>query len=88
MTKSNQKLHFVVYGREECHLCQEMIVALHNLQAQRSFDLEVIDIDKDAELVKRYNDKVPVLMSLSDQEEICHYHLDLAAFDAYVAKTL
>ncbi len=59
MIQSHQKLHFAVYVREDCHLCQEMILALRNLQAQASFDIEVIDIDKNPELVARYNDKIP-----------------------------
>ena len=79
-----QKL--IVYGREQCHLCQNMILALQNLQKQVSFDFQVIDIDSDPELVALYGEKIPVLVSFSDNQEICHYFLDLAAFDDYLAK--
>jgi predicted SprT family Zn-dependent metalloprotease len=86
MTQPDKILNFVVYGREECHLCEEMILALRGLQAQNSFYFEVVDINKNPELVARYNDKIPVLISQTDNTEICHYHLDLQAFDAYLAK--
>jgi len=76
----------IVYGREECHLCQDMILALQNLQAQVSFVFQVIDIDSDPKLVARYGDKIPVLISSHNGQEICHYFLDLAALDDYLAE--
>ena len=82
----DQARKLIVYGREECHLCQEMILALRNLQVQVSFDFQVIDIDSDQELVARYGDKIPVLLSPFTNQEICHYFLDLAALDDYLAK--
>ncbi len=76
----------IVYSREACHICQQMILELRAQQVQKSFDFEVIDIDSDPKLVALYNERVPVLMGLKDKQEICHYHLDLAALDAYLAK--
>ena len=89
MTRKNdmdQARQLIVYGREACHLCQDMILALQNLQVQVSFDFQVIDIDSDQELVARYGDKIPVLLSPFTNQEICHYFLDLAALDDYLAK--
>jgi thiol-disulfide isomerase/thioredoxin len=87
-TTSEHAKRFVVYGREECHLCQNMILALKNLQEQVSFDFQVIDIDSNPELVALYGEKIPVLVFLINhqEQEICHYFLDLAAFDDYLAK--
>jgi glutaredoxin len=76
----------IVYGREDCRLCQDMTRVLTNLQEQVSFDFQVIDIDSDPELVARYGDKIPVLVSPLTDQEICHYFLDLAALDDYLAK--
>ncbi|SEN08134.1 glutaredoxin family protein [Nitrosomonas marina] len=76
----------VVYSREACHLCTQMIQALKECQARLSFDFKVIDIDADPELVSRFNDKIPVLVSPSNQEIICHYHLDMNALDDYLAR--
>ncbi len=74
----------VVYSREHCHLCHNMIAALQVLQARHSFRLEVMNVDSDGELRSRYGERVPVL--LAGGEEICHYHLDRVALDAYFAK--
>lgn len=86
MAERNKKLDLVIYVREECHLCEEMTLALRKRQAQGIFNLQIIDIDKDPILQERFNDKIPVLMSLTDQIEICHYHLDSHALDAYLTK--
>ena len=82
----DQARKLIVYGREECHLCQEMILALRNLQVQVSFDFQVVDIDSDPELAACYGDKIPVLLSSCTRQEICHYFLDLTALDDYLAK--
>ncbi|MXS78851.1 glutaredoxin family protein [Nitrosomonas sp. JL21] len=80
------KPRFIVYGREECHLCQDMILALHTLQQQVSFDLQIVDIDSDTELIAQYGEKIPVLISADDHQEICHYFLNMTALDDYLAK--
>ena len=74
----------IVYGREECHLCQEMIASLHELQGRLHFQIKLVDIDNDTELTARYGVRIPVLVA--DGEEICHYHLDPIALDAYFAR--
>ncbi len=76
----------IVYGREDCHLCQNMIFALQNLQKQVSFNFQVIDIDSDPKLVTRYGERIPVLISPLTSQEICHYFLDLVALDDYLGK--
>ena len=57
---------------------------LHELQAQLPFRVEVVDVDSNTELATRYGERVPVLVA--DEEEICHYHLDRIALDAYFAR--
>jgi thiol-disulfide isomerase/thioredoxin len=74
----------IVYGREHCHLCQDMVARLHELQTKSPFRLEVIDVDSDATLAARYGEWIPVLVA--NGEEICHYHLDPIALDAYFAR--
>ena len=61
-----------------------MIAALQELQAQLHFSLDVIDVDSDDSLKLRYGERVPVLVA--GGEEICHYHLDPVALDAYFTK--
>ena len=78
-------LELRVYAREHCHLCADMIAALRELQARHPFHLDVIDVDSDDDLRMRYGVRVPVLVAGSG-EEICHYHLDRDALDAYLVK--
>ena len=60
----------IVYGRVDCHLCQNMILALQNLQEQVPFDFQVVDIDSDPELIALYGEKIPVLISPKTNQEI------------------
>ncbi|MBI2311379.1 MAG: glutaredoxin family protein [Betaproteobacteria bacterium] len=74
----------VVYSRDYCSLCRTMVDTLHRLQAERSFLLEVVDVDDNPELEDLFGERVPVLVA--DGEEICHYQLDLYALDAHLSK--
>lgn len=61
-----------------------MVAALKELQAQYCFQVKLVDVDSDAELLAQYGERIPVL--IADEEEICHFHLDPIALDAYFAK--
>lgn len=71
-----------LYYREGCHLCEAMLQALRGLQSCPGFDLRVVDIDRDPELARRYDEWVPVLAG--GDTEICHYHLDEAALRTFL----
>ena len=66
-----------VYSRTYCHLCDDMIAALHNLQGRFVFEIKVGDVDSDAALEARYGELVPLLES--EGLELCHYFLDEVA---------
>ena len=70
--------------REYCSLCHQMQAALQPYQAQYGFALDVVDVDADAALEAKYNELVPVL--LHGDVEICHWHLDEAALQAFLAQ--
>lgn len=53
-----------------------MLAALELLRGEFSFAVDVVDVDADPELVRRYDELVPVLAS--GEEMICHYFLDPA----------
>lgn len=69
-----QAAQLTLYYRESCHLCEDMLQALRGLQSRLGFELELLDIDRDPALARRYDEWVPVLC-YRDQE-ICHYRLD------------
>jgi ABC-type uncharacterized transport system ATPase subunit len=65
----------VVISREGCGLCDEMLHALADLELSRALPpVTVVDVDSDAELVRQFGLKVPVL--LLDGSVICHYTLN------------
>ncbi|QJR15307.1 hypothetical protein DSM104440_02126 [Usitatibacter palustris] len=78
------KPKLTVLSREYCHLCHEMIAALQQLQGRFSFEVEVVDVDRHPALEAKWGDKVPVL--LDGEIEICHYHLNVEALDARLAR--
>jgi hypothetical protein len=73
-----------LYGRSYCHLCDEMIAGLRGLQAGFRFKLDVVDVDSDPALERRFGERVPVLVH--DGQELCHYRLDTAAVTALLPK--
>lgn len=76
------KNKLTVYGREGCHLCQEMVEELTELLADRDIQFDIVDVDSSEMLKERYGHLVPVLAG--EGGEICHYFLDRAALDAYL----
>jgi thiol-disulfide isomerase/thioredoxin len=80
-------MHFTLYSRSYCHLCDDMLVALEALQSpQKPFTVEVIDVDADEALVERFDELVPVLFADLDAPELCHYFLDEAKVRALLSK--
>jgi thiol-disulfide isomerase/thioredoxin len=77
-----------VYSRTYCHLCDDMIAALRNLQGRFRFDVKVVDVDSDDTLERRFGELVPVLITGSgkDERELCHYFLDEPAVTAFLAE--
>jgi glutaredoxin len=64
----------ILYYREGCHLCEVMLRALRGLQPRLGFELRLVDVDRDPELQRRYDEWVPVLFL--GEREVCHYQLD------------
>ncbi|MES2318274.1 MAG: glutaredoxin family protein [Pseudomonadota bacterium] len=78
-------MHFTLYSRSYCHLCDDMLAALMALHP--ASEVEVIDIDTAADpaLLARFDELVPVLFGRLDQPELCHYFLDEVAVRRYLA---
>ena len=66
-----------LYYRQGCHLCDDMETHLARLREELSFDLTMVDIDKDVDLRQRYNEQVPVLVQGSSV--LSRYFLDEAS---------
>lgn len=76
-SKDAESTVLTLFGRQGCHLCEDMQVALVDYQQELGFTVHWCDIDQEPQLFERYNLQVPVL---TDGEcEICHFFLDVAA---------
>jgi glutaredoxin len=62
-----------VYTRAGCHLCEEAERVVRAEQADGGFRLELVDVDRDPELVRRYGVRVPVVAV--DGEELFEYQV-------------
>jgi glutaredoxin len=50
-----------LYGKPGCHLCEEAKEVVDAVRAERAFELEEVDITRDAELESRYRERIPVV---------------------------
>lgn len=64
-----------------------MLIALEGLRTAHQFEVELIDIDLQDQLLAEYDELVPVLlgrMSDGSLQELCHYYLDVAKVEAFL----
>jgi glutaredoxin len=66
-----------LYGRPDCHLCDEARETLLRVRSEAPFELLEIDIERDDELFKRYLERIPVVCL--NGEELFEFHVDEAA---------
>ena len=66
-----------VYVREGCHLCQDALAGLRRMRADGArFTLDVVDIEADDRLHRRYLERIPVIAL--DGRELSDFFLDEA----------
>lgn len=51
-----------LYTRVRCHLCDVAKEVIESVRTDRTFDLEIIDVDSDPALVALYTNDVPVIL--------------------------
>jgi len=56
------KAKVIIFSRQNCHLCHEAEKIVREVLLEISFDLEVINIEGNAELESLYGEEVPVTM--------------------------
>lgn len=65
-----------------------MLAALHAHPQASQFRIKVLDVDEDEDLVRQYDELVPVLVGLKpdgSSVRICHYFLDQEALRAFLS---
>jgi glutaredoxin len=73
-----------IYSRQGCHLCDDAFNTLESMCEELNFEIDVIDIDENAELVKLYSDQVPVIHI--DGEHHDFYKVDPVRFRSSLEK--
>ena len=63
-----------VFVRRGCHLCTDMVQALERLRPELGFEYSQVDIDRNPDLRRQYDTRVPVLAA--GDTEICYYFLE------------
>ena len=53
--------HVILYGKADCHLCDEMKAVVDEVRRDLAFTLETIDITNDPDLLAAYGNDIPVL---------------------------
>ena len=65
----------IVYYRDGCHLCEQVVASLFQLQKELKYEIKQIDIDCDsrvsAEKRAQYNADIPVV---TYRDEVIFYH--------------
>ena len=51
-----------IYSRQNCHLCELAKEVVDSARNEAEFEVEVVFIDRDAELEKLYGEEVPVTL--------------------------
>ena len=65
---------FTLLSRVGCELCEDMLLELQTFCGSNTGQVEVVDVDADAQLRTRFGHKVPVL--LLDGSPVCHGQFD------------
>jgi glutaredoxin len=55
-------MRLTLYGRADCHLCDEMRAVVDAVSREMRFELEEVDVDGDPALAAMYGEEVPVLL--------------------------
>ncbi len=67
-----------LYTRSGCHLCDDAKKVILAARARIQFDYEELDIDADPELLRLYNEEVPVIAI--DRRKAFKYRVDMNDF--------
>ena len=51
----------ILYGKPDCHLCDDARAAVERVMARRDVALEQVDVSLDPVLHKLYGERIPVL---------------------------
>lgn len=71
----------ILYYRQDCHLCEQMLAEIHALY-DGNLDVRMVDVDSEPSLQAKYRLKVPVLVA--GGQELCYGRLDRASLENFL----
>lgn len=74
----------VVYSRDGCHLCEDLIAELAAFLAPHGLGFDVRDVEADPETLRRYLLEIPVLTL--DGAVVCQGRLDTVELGRLLAR--
>lgn len=74
-----------LYTREDCALCEEMEFELRAHPLFSALQLQICDVDADADMQRRYGLRVPVLVDAWN-DVVCEARFDAEAFAHWCAE--
>ena len=80
------KFRVVLYTKARCSLCQDMKAEMKKAGLEDLYTLEEVDIEKDAELFRRYRYEIPVLCI--NGVEAFRHQLTAESFKSYLTSLL
>ena len=65
-----------LYGKPDCHLCEDARAVVERVRAEHPFDLREVDVSLDPVLHREYGERIPVLAL--DGEELFDFFVEEA----------
>jgi len=62
---------FKFFTTKGCHLCEQAINLLDELHDRYTFEMEVVDISNEENLVQKYGLIIPVVLNVENNELLC-----------------
>jgi Glutaredoxin-like domain (DUF836) len=79
-----QQIRITLYGRPDCHLCDDMRTVVDAVARDIPMMVEEVDVDTDPALVRAYGAEVPVLCV--NGRKAFKYRVDASALRARLAR--
>ena len=62
---------FKFFTTQGCHLCEQANNLVDELHNRYNFEMEIVDISTEENLVKKYGLIIPVLLNIENNELLC-----------------
>jgi glutaredoxin len=61
LSRGGDRREIVLYGKADCHLCEEMKAVVERVASKRGLLIREVDVTTNPELERRYGGEIPLL---------------------------